>query len=106
MTSVESAQQAKDLIQEAREICQKGGLRLHKFISNDCQVLESVPNSERAVDVILNLPSKPLPIERVLCVQWSVGLHCFKFSITLKDQPLTRRGVLAPVASVYDRFWS
>ena len=31
-----------------------------------------------------------------------MGLDCFKFSIILKDQPLTRRGVLATVASVYD----
>ena len=102
LTSVESAEQAKDLIQGAREICEKGGLRLHKFVSNDCKVLESVPKSERAVDVILNLPSEQLPIERVLGVQWSVGLDCFGFSIILKDQPLTRRGVLATVASVYD----
>jgi len=99
---IESAQQAKDLIQRAREICEKGGLRLHKSVSNDCQVLESVPKSKRAVDVILNLPSEQLPIERVLVVQWSVGLDCFKFCIILKDQPLTRRGVLATVASVYD----
>lgn len=102
LTSVESAQQAKELIQGACEICEKGGLRLHKFVSNDCQVLESVPKSERAVDVILNLPSEQLLIERVLGVQWSVGLDCFKFSIILKDQPLTRRGVLVTVASVYD----
>ena len=102
LTSVESAQQAKDLIRGAREICQKGELRLHKFVSNDYQVLESVAKSERAVDVILNLPSEQLPIERVLGVQWSVGLDCFRFSIILKDQPLTRRGVLATVAFVYD----
>jgi len=102
LTNVESAQQAKDLIQGAREICEKGGLRLHKFVSNNCKNLESVPESERAVDVILNLPSKQLPIESVLGVQWSVGLDCFKFSIILKDQPLTRRGVLVTVASVYD----
>ena len=102
LTGVESAQQAKDLIQGAREICEKGGLRLHKFVSKDFQVLESVPKGERAVDVILNLPSDQLRIERVLGVQRLVGLDCFKFSIILKDQPLTRRGVLATVASVYD----
>ena len=102
LTSVESVQEAEDLIRGAREICEKGGLRLHKFVSNDCHVLESVPKSERAVDVILNLPSEQRPIERVLGVQWSVGLDCFRFSIILKDQPLTRRGVLATVASVYD----
>ena len=102
LASVESAEQAKDLIQGAREICKQGGLRLHKFISNDREVLESVPKSERAVDAILDLPSEQVPIERVLGVQWSVGLDCFGFSIVLKDQPLTRRGVLATVASVYD----
>jgi len=69
LTSVESAQQAEDLIQGTREICQKGRLHLHKFISNDCQVLESVPRSERAVDVILNLLFEQLPIESVLGVQ-------------------------------------
>ena len=31
-----------------------------------------------------------------------MGLDCLGFSIVLKDQPLTRRGVLATVASVYD----
>ena len=31
LTSVESAQQAKDLMERAREICEKGGARLHKF---------------------------------------------------------------------------
>lgn len=72
------------------------------FVSNDCQVLESAPKSKRAVDVFLNLPSEQLLIERVLGVQWSAGLDSFRFSIILKDQPLTRRGVLVTVASVYD----
>ncbi|XP_078374366.1 uncharacterized protein LOC144657884 [Oculina patagonica] len=102
LSSVESAEQAKELIQGAREICKKGGLRLHKFISNDRQVLESVPKSERAADAMMDLPSEQLPIDRVLGVQWSVELDSFSFSIVLKDQPLTRRGVLASVASVYD----
>ena len=62
-------------------------------------MLKSAPESERAVDIILDLPSEELPIERVLGIQWSVGLACFGFSIVLKDQPLTRRGV---PASVYD----
>ena len=102
LASVETVEQAKSLIQGAREICKSGGLRLHKFVSNDRSVLESVPKSERAVDINLDLPSEQLPIERVLGVQWSVELDCFGFSIVLKDQPLTRRGVLSTVASVYD----
>ena len=102
LASVESAEQANHLIRGAREICKKGNLRLHNFIANDCEVLESVPESERAMDIILDLPSEELSIERVLGIQWSVGLNCFGFSIALKNQPLTRRGVLATVNSIHD----
>ena len=102
LASVETVEQAKSLIQGAREICKRGSLRLHKFVSNDRSVLDSVPKSERAADINLDLPSEQLPIERVLGVQWSVELDYFGFSIVLKDQPLTRRGLLSTVASVYD----
>ena len=102
LTSVESFDEAVRLVNGAREICKRGGLRLHKFISNNRAVIESIPESERAADVKLDIPSEQLPIERVLGVQWSVELDCFGFSIILKDQPLTRRGVLSTVASVYD----
>ena len=47
----------------------RGGLRLHKFISNDRAVIESIPESERAADVKLDIPSEQLPIERVLGMQ-------------------------------------
>lgn len=44
---------------------------------------------------ILELPSEECPIERVLCFQWSEGLDSQGFSVVPKDQPLTRKGVLA-----------
>ena len=102
MTDSSAWSQAVVLIQGSREICKKGGLCLHKFVSNDRSVIETVPESERATDISLNLPSEQLSIERVLGVQWSVELDCFDFSIVVKDQPLTRRGLLSTVASVYD----
>ena len=102
LTSVESREDAKELIEGAREVCRRGGLRLHKFIANDRSVMESIPKSEQASDINWDLPSEPLSIERVLGVQWFVGVDSFGFSIFLKDQPLTRRGVLSTVASIYD----
>ena len=36
LACVESAKQAKDLTQGAREICKTGSLRLNKFIANNC----------------------------------------------------------------------
>ena len=102
LTSVESREEAKELIKGAREVCRRGGFRLHKFIANDHWVMESIPKSEQASNINWDLPSEPLSIERVLGVQWFVGVDSFGFSIVLKDQPLTRRGVLSTVASIYD----
>jgi hypothetical protein len=51
LTSVDSKEDAIRLIRDSRELCAKGGLRLHKFISNDKNVIDSVPVSERAMDV-------------------------------------------------------
>ena len=45
----------------------KGGLRLHKFISNSREVLESIPSSELAGNVRdLDLSFEDLPLESVM----------------------------------------
>lgn len=38
VTSVETVKDAIQLAKEARELCAKGGLRLHKFVSNNTDV--------------------------------------------------------------------
>ena len=51
---------------------------------------------ERADDLKgLDLAFDKLPIERALGVHWRIGSDCFTFHVTLKDQPLTRRGILS-----------
>ena len=51
---------------------------------------------------LLDLSKDELPTERTLGVHWDMKLDCFTFLINLKDKPLTRRGILSVVASVYD----
>ena len=76
---------------------------LHKFISNRKEVIESIPPAERAKGIQeLNLTKDSLPIERALGIQWCVESDTLQFRIELKDQPLTRRGVLSTVSSVCD----
>ena len=50
----------------------------------------------------LDLSYDNLPIERALGVQWCVESDTFKFRITVKDKPVTRRGKLSSVSSIYD----
>ena len=103
VTSAPSTEEAIQLAEDTRALCKKGGLRLHKFISNDRAVVESVPRSERAKEVMnLNLDFDDLPVERALGVTWNPTTDVLCFEITLKEQPMTRRGILSTVASLYD----
>ncbi|XP_026015330.1 uncharacterized protein LOC113016608 [Astatotilapia calliptera] len=103
VTSTDSSEKAIKLAEEARKLCALGGLRLHKFVSNDKAVLVSIPATERASDIKdLNLAFDNLPSERALGIQWHVESDCLKISTNLKEQPATRRGILSIVASLYD----
>ena len=100
---MEDAHTAISLVKEVRELCDKGNLQLHKFISNDRAVIDSIPSSERAICIKdLDLKFEELPMERALGIQWCVESDRFKFRVVLKDTPLTRRGILSTIASLYD----
>ena len=72
---------------------------MHTFLSNDRSVMESIPSAESADDLKgLDLVFDQLPVERALGIHWCVESDQFHFRIT----PLTRRGILSTVASLYD----
>ena len=103
LCSLSTKEEAMDLVRQATEICRKGNIRLHKFLSNSKEVLESIHPSERAAAVAeIDLEMESLPIERTLGVKWDIQQDCFIFKVALKDKPNTRRGILSSVMSVYD----
>lgn len=103
LKSVPTVQEAIELIKNSTEMCMRGGFRLHKFTSNSKEVVESTPIESRAKEIKeLDLNRDLLPPERVLGVEWNIVNDAFKFRISLKDKPLTRRGILSTVSSIYD----
>jgi len=91
----------------------EGGFKLTKWVSNRRTVLATIPQDERAKEVKdLDLNSDALPVEYVLGVQWCVQSDSFKFKITLKTHPLTRRGILGslgwdePLPSSVTKEWT
>ncbi|XP_041460999.1 uncharacterized protein LOC121412159 [Lytechinus variegatus] len=103
LKAVETEEEAIDLISKTKKICGHGGLHVHKVVSNSRKVLDSVPKEDRAKEVKeLNLLLDHLPVEKALGVQWCVESDTFRFRVTFQDKPLTRRGVLSTVMSVYD----
>lgn len=103
LESVTTESQAIQLVKEARELCSTGKLRLHKFISNNAGVLATLPKEECAAAATgLDMALGELHMERALGVQWCVESDQFQFRVVVKENPLTRRGVLSTVASVFD----
>jgi hypothetical protein len=50
----------------------RGGLQLHKFVSNSKDVLSTISPDDRASNLKdLDLNDGPLPVERTLGTQWS-----------------------------------
>ena len=103
LKSVQSEDDAIQLVHELREACQKGGFRLTKFSSNKQSVLDSLPKDERSKEVqSRSLNYFDPPSESALGVQWFVNNDTFGFVIKVKDKPFTRRGILSVMSSVYD----
>ena len=91
------------LCTELRSMLAKGGFRLTKWSSNSRKLLNSIPEKERAQGFQdLDLDEDNLPMERALGIQWCAESDQFRFKINLKDRPLTRRGLLSLVSSIFD----
>ena len=100
LKSVSTVQRAIQLVQQLCQLLRKGGFRLTKWVSNQKEVMESIPETERAKEVEdLNLP---LPVERALGLEWKTSTDVIGIKVTPKEGPHTRRGLLAVMSSVYD----
>jgi len=103
LKSVSDVATAVTLISAVKQMCVSGGFRLTKFVSNSREVLETISVSDRAKNVVsVDLSQSALPVERALGVHWCVENDTLGFRIVLKDKPLTRRGMLSTISSVYD----
>ena len=83
--------------------CERAGFNLTKFVCKEPLVIASIPTERRSSDMVHEL-SKAEHIERALGVHWCLNSDSFGFRITLQDSPLTRRGILSTISSIYDPF--
>ena len=91
-----------DLARELRQLLKCGGFRLTKFLSNRQNVINSIPASERAASVQNASLCDEQPNERALGVRWDVHDDKLTYDAKVPDKPVTRRGILAAVSSLFD----
>ena len=85
LKSVASAEEAAMVIKDTNEMSKRGGFNLHKFVSNNKDVIESIPVEDRAKGIKnIHLDHQALPLERALGVQWWVESDSFQFHITVR----------------------
>ncbi|XP_066911588.1 uncharacterized protein [Clytia hemisphaerica] len=103
LKSTTTEEKAKQLLWDTKALCNDGGFNLVQLGSTSRAIIDTIPVEDR-MKGIKNLDSSTstLPIERVLGVSWCIQNDEFNFRIVLKDKPLTRRGILSSVSSIYD----
>ena len=87
LKSVTSKETAISLAKELIEILKCGGFHLTKFLSNSIKVIESLDREN---------------VERTLGVCWVTNSDEFTFRSNPNEAPMTKRGILKTVSSVFD----
>ncbi|RXN37743.1 hypothetical protein ROHU_001758 [Labeo rohita] len=91
LISVSSAAEAIGLLQKTKNMLAESNIKLHKISSNNHQVMEAFPTSDRANDLKdLDLSVDPLPLQRSLGVSWSLETDCFVFQVSPDGKALVR----------------
>ena len=88
-------------IHDVINILNTGGFRLHKWISNDREILLSLQNSEISSKVV-DLELNDLPIERALGLLWDPQKDVLQIKAVDKNLTISKRGILSFLSSTFD----
>jgi len=99
--SVSTKTEAIRLIGEVRYLLLLGGFKLTKWLSNDKHVLAVVPDKDKTTAAV-NIDLDGQKTEKVLGVNWNFGSDAFEFALDLKHKPITCRGLLSVISSLFD----
>ena len=102
LTSVATKEEAIQLILTSHELCKKGGFNLHKYICNNKEVLSAVPQELRSESTQSLEVKEQDVVERTLGVEWDIASDTLRFKIQDNRKPVTRRGILSTIGSIYD----
>ena len=103
LRSEDSEEVAIQLVDDLKRLCSLGGFKLTKFVSTSRGLMKTLPKEDHGKDVTsINLDFDTLPQTRALGVHWDMDSDTFSFTASLMDRPVTKRGILSTVSSVYD----
>ena len=102
--SLPDPKSAIDLMKRTQDVLQKdGNIRLHKFASNNKDVMNAFSREDLAKDLKnIDLDKDRLPTQCSLGLIWDLESDSFHFSISKEPKPCTKRGILSVVNGLFD----
>jgi len=103
LKSLPGEQKAVEHVGSLCTLLSHGGFKLTKWVSNSRDVLQVIPEKERA-KVIKDMDTRKdeLPVQRALGVQWCVESDSFHFIVNISSRQPTRRGILSLASAIFD----
>ena len=101
LKSVDNVQQGQRLVQNLRGLVSEGGFHLTKWTSNDPELLKDIPRQDCSKAQSEAVPGATLE-EHALGVHWSVREDRLGYAVRVPTRPITKRGILSTLSSVFD----
>ena len=103
LKSVASVLEAIIQVKIVRGMFRAGGFRSTKFVSSSKELLMSIPQKDRRQEAPDKRLLETIPDnKRALGVLWNIKDDKLGFQVHMKEKPLTRRGMLSSLSSIYD----
>ena len=100
LRSVSSVDDARKVVEDVKDVLQKGGFNLTKFVTNSEEILATIKEEDRAKEI---KEFSEDVVSKALGISWEVKQDVFKIKIDVKqEEVVTRKDMLKIIASMYD----
>ncbi|CAH8548192.1 unnamed protein product [Schistosoma haematobium] len=101
LVSFPTCDQAKSFVKQISELLCRGGFKLKKWVTNSEEVRTILPDVCKE-ESLIEMSASYDTTHRTLGVEWDFKRDVFKFYFDAPERPLTRRGILSIVSSLFD----
>ncbi|XP_011859350.1 PREDICTED: uncharacterized protein LOC105556848 [Vollenhovia emeryi] len=93
--------EAQEIAKQTNQLCMAGGFPLHKWVSNNPDVLQSIPTNKQNGSSFFQIENHTMTNALGLC--WKPLTDTFHFTMELTSTSLiTKRSVLSSIAKLFD----
>ena len=105
LTGADTVKEAVTLQTQLRELFSRGGFSLHKWNSNNKEVLQSIPEELKDKQVQCTMPES-LEYTKTLGVEWNTDLDHFRLTLSVLPSydTMTKTVFISDVSRVFDVF--